>query len=179
MRIHKVQVLSIFAFCFVGGVYAFPNDHTHEPLPDFRVSCDSWGWGNQTEPSRADLIWDSKNKKMIITGDSIDGDDGLLVEENGAFSTKRVKYATTFWEGEKKYNRPNIKTVYMTFSEERSSSHYHGGDYTKIRTFKFQVRQGEPGSIITSSGVLAEGILDMGYSGRLSDCTFSGIYASP
>jgi hypothetical protein len=156
--------------------FGFPNDHKHNIPDDFRVACKTWGFDKS--PSNADFVWDSNNRKMIITGDSISDDNGRLVEGQGYQSTRSISYATTFWKGDTKY-RPDTKTLYMTFRDDNDSTSYHGQGWSNIRTFKFQIRKGELGSVIANEATYVEGILDMGHGGVLEDCSFSGIYANP
>ena len=164
-------------------VYSFPNDHDHKAPDDFRVSCKTWGFDKK--PSSADIIWDSKSKKMIITGDSISNDNNRLYEGNGFRSKRTIRIASTFTKGDvfkitdRTITRPDIKTLYMTFRADHEPRHdvYHGGKWATMRTFEFQIRKGELGSVFATEASDIEGVLVIGHRGLLGDCTYSGIYA--
>ena len=164
-------------------VYSFPNDHDHKVPDNFRVSCKTWGFDK--EPSNADIIWDSKSKKMIITGGSIKDDNNSLIEGKGYRSNRTIHVASTFLEGQvfkfddRTITRPDIKTLYMTFRQDHEPRHdaYHGGKWATIRAFEFQIRKGELGWVNATEISEVEGVLVIGQKGLLGDCSYSGIYA--
>ncbi|MEW8441579.1 MAG: hypothetical protein AB2689_25810 [Candidatus Thiodiazotropha taylori] len=160
-------------------VYSLPNNYDNKAPGDFRVSCKTVGANKY--PSNADITWDSKSKKMIITGDSINDDNNRLYEGEGYKSKHTIHIANTFMKGFKLANkqliRPDIRTIYMTFREEHEPSYdvYRGDKWETIRTFEFHIRKGEPGSVIATDASDINGILIASDRKILFDCTYTGI----
>lgn len=159
---------------------ALPNDHDHKMPSDFTMTCKTVGFDRK--PSTTVMIWYSKAAKMSI---AMDGLNSTLVAGDIYGSKSTIKAVSTFWKGESfpsmNLTRPDIKTLYMTYRAdyEPHPDTYHGGNWATIKTFKFTIKGGEPGSVQITNASDVEGILNFDDKILLGECTYTGIYAVP
>lgn len=173
-----MRILNIFLFLilFSSHALAFSIKYNDKFPDNFRITCKTWGWGLSKVPARTDFVWDLNSKRLIITGDGIAEDGGRLIESEGPLYSRTIKVATTYSKAIIEFKRPDIKDLYMTFRQENTMD---SPKHSFVRTFYFQIRDGEYGHVIATDIFEVNGILDVQRYGMLGECSCTGIYATP
>jgi hypothetical protein len=172
----RIFIIFLLPILFSSHALAFSIKYNDKFPGNFRITCKTWGWGLNKISARTDFVWDLNSKRLIITGDGIADDGGRLIESEGPLYSRTIKVATTYSKAIPEYKRPNIKDLYMTFREEDTRAN---PKHSFVRTFYFQIRDGEYGHVIATDIFEVNGIFDVQRYGMLDECSCTGIYATP